>query len=60
MILMQKLSYYTSARVIGLPQTVGKEAGRKQKLEKEIVLPWIDPIRVIKEGRGLCVSGQKS
>lgn len=32
---------------------IGKDAGRKLKLEKKITLHQIDPIRVIKEGRGL-------
>lgn len=35
--LMQKLSYYTSARILGLPETIGRDAGGKPKLGMEIM-----------------------
>lgn len=43
-ILMQKLSYYTSTSIIGLPQTTDKDAGEAE-IKMRIVLLWIDPVR---------------
>lgn len=38
-LLMQEWCYYTSARIIGLHQTIGKDAWRRLKVETKIMLP---------------------